>query len=479
MERKLLGYWDGAGGAREVLKLAFPLMLSTSIATVQMFTDRVFLMWYDTDAMSGAMQGGITAFAAIALFLGITMYVSTFVAQYAGADKPHRVGPSVWQGIYFACISGGIMLALSWAGESIFAFIGHAPEIRAYEITYFRIMCIGATPVLLGASLSCFFSGRGRTWPIFWVDLASCTVNVVLNYVMIFGRFGFPAWGLAGAAWATVIANVVRAVIYFAMFIGEGNEKLYRVRSGWRPEANLCRRMIRYGLPSGVQFCLDVMAFAFFLAVIGRMGSVEFAATTVVFQINHLAFMPMVGVGMAVGILVGQRLGEDKPDLAARTTWISALISLGYMTAVAVAFVAVPDIFLRPFARYADAMEFGLLRDISVRLLWFVAFYSLFDTGNIIFASTLNGAGDTRFVMVMSVGLSWLVMVLPVWIVADRGLGLYWAWVFATAYVCVLAVVLMVRVLQGRWMKMRVIERTGPAVPPVEIGTPTISADMP
>jgi len=479
MKRVLLRYWDGPGGANEILKLAFPLILSTSIATVQMFTDRMFLMWYDTDAMSGAMQAGIASFSIMALFLGITTYTSTFVAQYTGAKRDERVGPSMWQGIYFALASGIAMLLLALPAVRIFEYVGHAPEIRAYEVTYFQIMCVSATPGLIGAALSCFFSGRGRTWTIFWVDLASCIVNVVLDYGMIFGHFGFPAWGLAGAAWATVAANVVRVLVYVVLVFRRQNESLFRTHSGWKPEWDLVRRMVRYGVPSGIQFMLDVMAFSFFLAMVGRLGDVGFAATTIVFQINGLAFMPMVGIGMAVAILVGQRLGEDRPDFAARTTWISAVISFAYMTAISVAFVLVPDIFLYPFARYADATTFGPLHDVAVKLLWFVAFYSIFDTGNIIFAATLRGAGDTRFVMVMVIALSWLVMVLPVWLVTKLGYGIYSAWVFATAYVSVLATVFMARVMQGKWRDMRVIEKVTPAVPPTKAPIPTIGVDAP
>jgi len=479
MEQKQHGFLDDAGGAKEVLRLAFPLILSTSVSTVQMFTDRMFLMWYDTNAMSGAMQAGIASFTVMALFLGITTYTSTFVAQYKGADRPLRIGVSIWQGVYFAIISGAIMLSFAPLSEEIFRWIGHGPEVRGYEEAYFRIMCIGGTPGLLGAALSCFFSGRGKTWPIFWIDLTSCMINVVLDYAMIFGHMGFPAWGLEGAAWATVIANVVRVIIYAVLFFTEENETAYCARSGWRPEWELFRRMVRYGLPSGIQFCLDVMAFTFFLAVIGRLGEVEFAATTIVFQINHLAFMPMVGIGMAVGILVGQRLGEDKPEIAAKTTWTAAAISTAYMAAIAAAFVIWPDLFLYPFARYADATEFGPLRDMAVKLLWFVAFYCLFDTGNIIFASTLKGAGDTRFVMIMSVGLGWLVMVVPVWLVMRSGIGIYWAWTFATAYVSILALVFVARVIQGKWKTMRVIERAATAVLPGEPGIPTIGADVP
>jgi MATE family multidrug resistance protein len=479
MKRELLRYWDGAGGGSEILKLALPLILSTSVATVQMFTDRMFLMWYDVNAMSAAMQGGITSFTAMALFLGITGYVNTFVAQYTGAGRPKRVGPSVWQGIYLATASGVVMVLLVWVADWLFGIVGHTERLRAYEVTYFQIMCIGAWPGLLGSALSCFFMGRGRMWPVMWIDLGSCLMNVVLDYGMIFGHWGFPAWGLAGAAWATVISQVARAAVYFVMFLSRDNDELYASRHGWRLEWVLIKRMVRYGLPNGVQFSLDVMAFSFFLAIVGRMGEAEFAATSLVFQLNHLAFMPMVGMGTAVTVLVGQRLGENKPEVCVRTTWIAGAMCFVYMAIISVGYVTIPDVFLYPFSLNLDATVLGPLHDIAVKLLWFVAFYSLFDTGNIIFASTLKGAGDTRFVMIMSVGLGWVLLVIPAWLVMKFGWGLYTAWGFATAYVSVLAVAFMARVINGKWKEMRVIEKVVPIVPPAEAAIPTIGVDMP
>jgi len=196
----------------------------------------------------------------------------------------------------------------------------------------------------------------------------------------------------------------------------------------------------------------------------------------VCFQLNQLAFMPMVGMGNAVSILVGRHLGGDKPELAWRTSWVAAGMCLSYMTAIAIAFVTIPDVLMFPFSVGANPEQFSQLRGVAATLLWFVAFYSLFDTGNIIFSGTLKGAGDTRFVMVVTVCLSITMLVIPSILVVKLHWGLYTAWSFATAYVCALAVVFMMRVIAGKWKSMRVIERA--PHPPAGAKLPTLTGEV-
>jgi multidrug resistance protein, MATE family len=388
------------------------------------------------------------------------------------------VGTSVWQGLYLATAAGILMLGLIPLAKPIFAFIGHTEKLQAYEVTFFQILCVASLPGLLGSALSCFFTGRSRTWPVMCVDLFSCLVNLVLDYLLIFGNFGFPQWGLAGAAWATTIAQVVRVVIYMVMFLSDEHDEEYSTRRSWRPQWELIGRMIRYGAPNGVQFALDVGAFTLFLAVIGRMGEDPFAATSLVFQINHLAFMPMVGMGTAVTVLVGQRLGDDKSSLAVRTTWVAGVMCFLYMATISLGYVAFPNAFLYPFSHYANAAEFAPLQHTCVVLLWFVAFYSIFDTGNIIFSATLKGAGDTRFVMFMSVGLGLVLLAVPSILTVKLHWGLYTIWFFATAYVTILAIAFLLRVIAGRWKHMRVIEKASLSIVEGGIHIPTEEVDV-
>jgi MATE family multidrug resistance protein len=471
---RILQRWHGPGGCAEVLVMSLPLTISIGAQSIQMFIDRMFLTWYSADAMSAAMQAGITSFAIGSLFVGTASYVNTFVAQYTGANRADRTGPAVWQGIYFSVMSGLIMLCLIPLARVLFDWMGHEQVIRHNEVVYFQIMCIGMLPVFIASCLSGFFIGQSRTRIVMYANLIATTVNILLDYVLIFGKWGFPRWGVAGAAWATVIASFFSVLLYLCLFFRSDYRARCASLSGWRFEAQLFLRLIHYGLPNGVQFMLDVCAFAVFIMLIGRIDRIALAATSIAFGINTLAFMPMLGVGIAVTALVGQGLGKNQPALAQRSTWSGFYLTYGYMLILALGYWLLPDLFIYPFAVRADIYEFALIRPIVVKLLCFVAFYCLFDTGNIIFSAALKGAGDTRFVMVVVVILGWLVMVLPSWIAVKFGYGLYTAWSFVTAYVCILALVFLLRFLAGKWKKMRVIEVIPPSIPTRMSQVPTV-----
>ena len=454
------------GSCAEVLNLSLPLIISIGIGSIQMFIDRIFLTWYSADAMAGAMQAGITSFALSSLFLGTVSYVNTFVAQYTGAGLHQRIGAVIWQGIYLSALASFLMLLLIPAAGFMFEWVGHQQAVRQYEVIYFKIMCIGALPMLTASVLSSFFTGRGDTKTVMFVSLAETFVNIVLDYLLIFGKFGFPRWGVAGAAWATVVAYLFSMAVYFGLFVRAKHREFCCTLQSFRLDFGLIKRILKFGLPNGIQFMLDVFAFAVFLMFVGKISTTALTATAIAFGINTLAFMPMLGIGNGVTILVGQALGKGQPALAQRSTWSGFYITYAYMALLALGYWLVPQWFLFPFSIGADPSQFAAIRPIVKNLLCFVAFYCLFDTGNIIFSAALKGAGDTRFVMVMTVVLSWVVMVLPSWVAVKKGFGVYVIWAFATAYVCILAIVFLLRFLAGKWKSMRVIEAAPPEVLP-------------
>lgn len=440
------------------MRLALPLIISTGAGSLQMVIDRIFLTWYSADAMAGAMQAGIASLTITSLFIGTASYVNTFVAQYSGAGRDERTGPAVWQGIYFSLLAGILMLLFVPLTGPLFDWMRHDQPIRHYEVVYFQIMCVGAMPMLVASALSSFFTGRGRNAVVMYVNVGATAVNIVLDYALIFGKLGLPRWGVAGAAWATVIAFVFSMLAYFWLFAGHCYRKQCATISGYRFDYELFRRLLRYGFPNGVQFFLDICAFAIFVMLVGRISRIGLSATSIAFGINTIAFMPMVGLGISVSTLVGQALGKNQPSLAQRSTWSGFIMTYTYMAVLALGYWFLPELFLYPFSIGADKSEFAAIEPVAVKLLCFVAFYCLFDTGNIIFSAALRGAGDTRFVMVVAAVLGWLIMVFPSWLAVKYGFGLYAVWGFATAYVCLLAIVFLLRFLAGKWKNMRVIE---------------------
>jgi MATE family multidrug resistance protein len=261
--------------------------------------------------------------------------------------------------------------------------------------------------------------------------------------------------------------------MFFALLCSGSNNDTFHTIKGWRLERDLFVRLLRYGFPSGVQFFLEMAGFTAFVLLVGRLGIASLAATNIAFNINTLAFMPMIGCGIAISVLVGQYLGGDKPDRAQSVVYSGFHLTLVYMLSIASAYVLVPDVFVAPFALRADPGEFSEIYGYSIVLLRFVAVYSVFDTMNIIFCSAIKGAGDTRYVMLVTVILSVFLFIIPVYlVVVVFELGLMVAWVFATTYITLLGVVFYLRFLGGKWKTMRVIEQRTeiPMIRPTKLG---------
>lgn len=470
--------WHGDGGYRELLKIAFPLIVSTGLWSVQFFVDRMFLTWYSGAAAAASMQGGVLAFTVAVLFSSTALYCNTFVAQYVGAGHPERVGTAVWQAVFFSIASGVVLFAFSFLGGPIFQLVGHSPEVQALETTYFGIVVGGTGFMVLGSALASFFTGRGDTVTVMLVTVLSVAINIVLNYLWIFGHGGFPEMGIRGAAWATVVSYAVRAFAYFLLVMRRKFRRQFRTLSGCFFDKKLFLRLMRFGIPSGLTSMLDVLVWSLFLFLIGRLGNTQNIATAIAFSINSLAFMPMMGIGIALSTLVGQRQGQQNPALAARSTWSATHLTTLYMGVLAALYVLIPRVFLAPFAANADPEEFRAYAPVVVALLKFVAVYTVFDGFNIIFFSALKGAGDTRFPLAASTSLSWAVLVIPAWGLYFAGhRSVYLIWALATGYIVLLAFALLLRFIGGKWRAMRVIEEEvppphiapHPAVPPTEV----------
>jgi len=465
--------WNRPAGYREVLVIAIPLILSTATWSVQHFVDRMFLTWYSPEAIAAALPAGMLHFSMVSIFMGTAGYVSTFVAQYFGAGRYERIGPALWQGIYISLIGGLLILCSIPFAEPAFRLVGHSPAVQTNEVVYFKILCLGAGPYIASYALSGFYSGRGRTWPVMWVNVFTTLVNLVLDYALIFGRWGFPELGIKGAGIATVIAGFFSLGTFLALLAAGNTKRTFHTLKGWRPETDLFVRLVRYGFPSGVQFFLEMTGFTGFILIVGRLGTASLAATNIAFNINTLAFMPMIGCGIAISVLVGQYLGADKPGLAETAAYSGFHMTLAYMIAIGAAYVLVPDVFIAPFAHHSDPGSFKEIYRYSLVLLRFVAVYSIFDAMNIIFCSAIKGAGDTRYVMVVTVILSFFVLIIPVYVAVEiLGVGLMFSWVLATAYATLLGVVFFLRFLGGKWKAMRVIELEPPVpkVRPAKLG---------
>jgi MATE family multidrug resistance protein len=436
------------------------LIFGSGAMAVMQFVDRMFLAWHSQEAVAATMPSGVVYFTIMSLFTGTASYVGTFVAQYYGANQSSRIGSIVWQGMYVSAISGVCLLCLVPFAEGFFRLVGHDPKVQELEVIYFQLLCLSAAPSAASAALSGFFTGRGKTVPVMWVNVISTILNMLLNYVLIFGKWGFPEWGVFGAGVATVIATTITAIIFVAMVFHPRYEEQFSTRSNWRLDAALFSRLLRFALPNGIQWTIEHVGFSAFILLVGRLGTVELAATNIAFNINMLAFMPMMGFGTAISIMVGQNQGRNRPDLSERSIYSGLHLSLIYMSTMVFFYIATPRIFVWPFAIGAEPGSLVEIEEMVIILLRFVAIYSLFDAVSIAFSSGIKGAGDTRFVMYMIVGFSILGLTLPIYLALTVfQLGLLAAWVIISVYIGLLSLIFWARFQGGKWKSMQVIEQ--------------------
>lgn len=462
------GWWQRESGGRDVLAIALPLILSTASWSVMHFFDRMFLFWHSQNEMAAALPAGMLHWTCFAFPLGVASYVTTFVAQYHGAGRPEQVGRAVGQGVLLGWLATPFFLLAIPAAPYLFALWGHAEELQRLEIIYFQISALGAGAMVISASQAAFFTGRGVTWVVMLVDISACILNLLLDYVWIFGLWGFPELGIAGAAWGTIVSLWMKVLVYFLLMRPRKMRLTYGLRFWAGFDFDLIRRLFYFGGSSGLQMFIEGGAFTLLILFVARLGPVATAATTIAFTINGVAFIPLIGLGIGVSTLVGQQLGRNRPDLAARATWTALWMGLAYNGLFAAFYVGAPQILLLGHAAGTRPEEWAEIRDLAPVLLRFVAIYCLFDAMQMVFLSAIRGAGDTIFVLATTVTLSLSALVIGQAGVSYYDLGLFWWWYVLTGWICLLGLAYLARFLQGRWRTMRVIEPEFAAIPEAE-----------
>jgi multidrug resistance protein, MATE family len=456
---------ESAGGYREVLRISLPLILSTTSVTVMLFVDRLFLSWYSQAAVAAAVPGGITYFTLCSFFFGTAQYVNTIVAQYHGlGDKP-ACARAVWQGVFFSVCSLPLILALIPLGWRIFAWSNHGPDLMSLERDFFSLLMMGGLALPFNGAFSSFFSGRGKSSIVMWGNLIGNAVNVLLDYVLIFGKWGFPELGIHGAGLATAFSQFIPAVFWAALFLSKRYQPTYRSRAQFTWDTRLFAMLVRYGAPAGGQLCLDVASFTLFVLLVGRAGEQDLAATNIVLTINMLSYLPMVGMSIATATLVGDYIGRGKVPAAEKSALSALKLALGYSAVFSAVYLLLPETLLGLFSPATHTEpNFSEIIEKGVVLLRFVALYSLFDTVLTIMSGALKGSGDTWFIMVTQTALAWIVMVAPVYLITENlHRGAILPWMFLVAYVMATAISFWLRFRSGHWKTIRMVDAPRPA----------------
>jgi len=444
-------YSPSAGGMRQVLLLASPVILSHLSITLMGVVDSAMVGRLGATELAAVGFGATWLWTLFNGFIGAGTAVQSFVAQDHGAENPARCGQWTWQGLYAlipltAC--GALVLYLHV--DSLMVLLAPSEEIQRQAGSYLAICGFGAIGMCAATIFSSFFLGIGDSRTPLYVTVVVNILNALLDYALIFGELGMPALGVSGAAIATSLAEWTYALVLCVLFVSRSRRKSYATELVL-PHLESMRRLLRVGLPIGGQYAIEMLSFAAFLTLVARMDDASMAASQAFIALLSISFMQAEGLSIAVCTLVGRYMGAMNLAAAARSYRSTQILALIIAGTVAALFILLPDLLLRIFTD--DPAVLLLARP----LLLVGAIYQFFDAFGIVADGALRGAGDTLAPFLMRVGLAWGLFLPLAWLLGVRlGLGLTAAWLGGAIYVTVLAGILVLRFRSGAWRRIEI-----------------------
>ncbi len=434
-----------------LLKLAGPMILSTSAITVMQIIDAIVLSRHSSEAVAAIGPSGLAVILFQGFLFGTAGYAGTFVAHNHGRGDTQGVRASTWLGIYTSFFSGVLALAVAWLLAQLFFLAGHEPLVAQYESAYFRICMSGSFFPVLGAALAGWLSGIGRPVIVTGVTSLSFAVNAVLAWGLILGEWGLPRMGIDGAALATVASQMTAAALYLILFLKSGGfSDTAARRFNWAE----FRRFLTLAMPMGLRISGELVAWTLFLVVVGRLGTAELAASSIAFRINGMAFFPALGLGQAAGILVGHARGAGNDNDIPAIGWQSLAVCEIWMLAMALLFATASTPLVSIFAGHGP--ESARIVETGSLILKFVAFYCVFDAANVMIGCVLASAGDTHWIARSFFICSGIFLVL-LWLIDWAIPGLIAEWTLATLLVFSTAIIWSLRFYRGAWRQARVL----------------------
>jgi putative MATE family efflux protein len=430
----------------DVLRLATPVTLGMLTFTLLSIVDTAMLGRLGSTPLAAAGVAGVLYFAVVFPISALSVGVQCLVARRFGEDRRALCGQVLNTGLVL-CVALGLPLVLAapWLARLIAPLASNDPQVVDAAAAYLHYRLLGSSFMLFNAAAGGFFAGTGRVRHQLAGSIAITAANILLDYALIFGRAGFPRLEVEGAAIASTIALGV-GTLYYAIVLALPD---YRARFGtlsrpWFVSAWL-RPMIRLSTPILAQRAVSNTSWSLFFAIVARIGTIELAATNVIRSIYHLSIMIAVGLGIASAALVGQNLGANKPERAEQLAWESVKLVTYAMVVVGLLFLALPVSIFRIYT--ADAAVIGVGR-VPLMLLGLV---QIFAGVALVLSESLQGAGNTRYVMGME--FVCVALYLPtVYVLGLRTpLGLIGAWTAEYVYWIILFVAMVWKFRTGSW----------------------------
>jgi MATE family multidrug resistance protein len=386
-----------------MLRLALPV-IGAEIGWVSMgLVDTLMVGPLGPAAIGAVGSGSIIYLAVMVVGFGTLYALDTFVSQSFGAGRLDECHRWLFAGVQVAALLAVVLTALSLVIIALLPRFGLHPDVLVL-IRPYMLHLLWSTPVLLAyAVFRRYLQAMHVVRPVMYGLIAANLVNAGANWILIYGRWGFPALGVVGSAYATVLSRLALAVFLLGVIRYRERERpsgLHDVPFMWDPER--AWRIVRLGLPAAGQNLLEVGIFAMASALAGRITPVAVAAHQIVLNIAGFIFMVPFGLGSAAAVRVGSAIGRRDPVGARAAGWTALALATGMMLMSATMFAAVPRWLVGLFTRSPEVIEVG------AGLLLVAAVFQLFDGVQAVATGALRGLGNTQTPMLVNLVGHWM-----------------------------------------------------------------------
>jgi MATE family multidrug resistance protein len=439
---------------RAMLRLAFPVAAVQLGVMAMGVVDTVMVGHLSPTALASAALGNLYFFIAGIFGQGTLMALDPVISQAVGARDEQAVSRALQRGLVLSLALTVFTVATFVPVQWVLSLLRQPPEAIPDAAAYVRIAIPGVFPFYAFIVFRQSLQAMGRVAPVLWTVLMANALNAGLNWIFIYGNLGSPPLGVAGSSVATSISRWVMALV----LLGFGGRELSHHLTPWRSETGAVQplmRMLRLGVPIGLQYLLEYGAFAAAALLMGVLGTTQMAAHQIAINLASFTFMVPLGVSTATAVLVGQAIGAGDEARARRSAIAGIVIGTSFMCASALAFRLFPSALARTYT--GDAMVIAL----AATLIPIAGVFQVFDGIQAVAAGVLRGIGDTHAPAIINVVGFWLIGLPVSWVLAFRmgggAVGLWWGIVVGLAAV---ATILMarVRVRLARSMRRVIID---------------------
>ncbi len=414
---------------RGTMALGLPI-IGTQMAQMGIgFVDTMMLGWMGATTLAASVLGTTVFFMVLVVGFGLAQAVMPLASQAAGEGDERSLRRSVRMGFWVVTAYGVLMMPLLWNTGAILLAMGQDPELAASAQIYVRIVQWSIFPVLIVSVLRSYLASVERIQIVMWVTLAAVGVNGALNYALIFGNFGAPALGLAGAALASLTTNILSAaaIVTYCQNVEHIRRHEIFVRF-WRADWVAFREVFRLGLPISMTILAEVGLFSVASIMMGWIGTIPLAAHGIALQITSISFMIPLSFSQAGTVRLGRAIGRKDPLGVERAGWTVIVLGVGFAVFSAAVFVSVPQALISLYLDAANPDAADILA-YGAPLLAVAAAFQVVDSLQVLGAGLLRALKDTRVPMFIAMFSYWAVGVPAAYILGFvRDLGGVGVW---------------------------------------------------